>query len=57
MKALNDYLAANSYNVEQFNFSTNRLCEEALSYLKEIIINSAELMDELSLSRCWMKTE
>ena len=52
MRALNDFLAYHDYDVQSFNFSTNQLSEETLSYLTQIISSAQESLEELTLSRC-----
>ena len=56
MKALNDFLAYHEYDVQSFNFSTNQMSEETINYLQEIIVNSSESLEDLTLSRCRLKS-
>jgi hypothetical protein len=52
MQALNDFLADNSNDVNNFNFSTNQLGVKTLNSLNDILRNCAESLQELTLSRC-----
>ncbi|CDW87966.1 leucine-rich repeat-containing protein 34 [Stylonychia lemnae] len=56
MKALNDFLSYHEYDVQSFNFSTNQMSEETINYLQEIIVNSSESLEDLTLSRCKLKS-